>query len=254
MKRYKRGILSWKIPLPKVTKFNTAKAHSFPFQIGYQTLEFLQGTIFYVSFADIAAGAYVRIPGAMDNIEKYFLERLYNKESYDQAWEYLHKYQEIFEKTVFSNVLISFCSHWDWYIRRLSDFIKFARTYVNSPNLSKSEEDDLKRISNISFTNQIEILEKASGIIFEISREIRDQLKEMTLVRNLGLHNRWEVDEKYLLYSKTKCFEIGDLRLVKIDELNCWHGGLISLITETSKLIAIKYLDAPDYPLDNVCD
>jgi len=237
-----------KIPLPKVTNVGEPKAHPFPFQIGTQTLEFLQGTIFYVSFVDIAAGEFIRIPGAMEHMEARFLERLYNKETYDQAWEYLRKYQEIFVQTVYSNVLISFCSHWDWYIQRLSSFVEFARMYVSSPKLSKTEKKDFKRIGNIPFLFQIEILEKASGVMFSISQGIRDQLKEMTLVRNLGLHNRWEVDEKYLHLSDTKGLEIGDLRLIEIDELKCWHGGLISLITETAKCIAIRFVDAPDFP------
>jgi hypothetical protein len=224
------------------------KAHPFPFQIGVQTLEFLQGTIFYVSFADIATGEFVRTPGALEHVKALFLQRLYTEQTYDEAWDYLKKYQHIFKKATFSNVLISFCSHWDWYIRQLAAFVGFARNHVESPNLSKAETRDLARIGRISFVRQVESLEKAIGVPFEVSKEIQVQLKEMALVRNLGLHNRWEVDEKYLELTGTKGLALGDLRLVEVDELYDWHGGLMRLITETSKRIAVRYVNAPSYP------
>ncbi len=237
-----------RIPLPTVRTFTEAKAHPFPFQIGFQTLEFLQGTIFYVAFADMAAGEFVQTPEGMERIEAFFLQRLYTKQTLDEVWGYLKKYQEIFKKAAFSSVLISFCSHWDWYIRQLAAFVEFARTHVESPALSKGVTRDLTHIGQIPFVRQVEALEKAIGVPFEVFKEKRAQLKEMVLVRNLGLHNRWEVDEKYLQLSETKGFALGDLRLIEIDELYRWHGGLMGLIRETSKYIAVRYVNEPSYP------
>jgi hypothetical protein len=231
-----------KIPLPKYIETDTKRTHAFPFLIGSQTLEFLQGSIFYASFSDMAAGEYVRIPGAMARIETRFLEEISRKD-YDASWKCLEKYKMIFENMVFSNVLIMFCSHWDWYIRRLSDFIIFALNYAQNATIPK----DLSRIENLPILIQIETLEKACGLKFSISQDERSQLKEMTLVRNLGLHNRWEIDEKYLLNSDTKGFEIGDIRFVRINELRNWHQILISLISETSIRIAKLYYYVPEF-------
>lgn len=236
------------IKLPKVAKAVNAKAHPFPFQIGTQTLEFLQGTVFYVSFTDVATGEFVRIPGALDKMKAIFLERLHTEETYDEAWEQLEKYQEIFKKAAFSNVLISLCSHWDWYLRKLSKFVELGRAHVASPELSASETKELARLGYAPFLRQVELLEKASGCSFDVSEAIRGQLHEMTLVRNLGLHNRWEVDERYLQISKTGGLAVGDLRLIGVDELYAWHRSLIHLISETSKEIALGFIDAPDYP------
>jgi hypothetical protein len=86
-----------RIPFPTVTTFTEAKAHPFPFQIGFQTLEFLQGTIFYVAFADIAAGEFVRTLGGMERIEALFLQRLYTKQTLDEAWGYI---KEIITKSL----------------------------------------------------------------------------------------------------------------------------------------------------------
>jgi len=237
-----------RIPLPKVTKGIDAKAHPYPIQIGFQTLEFLQGTIFYVSFSDVAAGEFVRTPGAMDRMEAIFLEKLHTKKTYDEAWEYLKKYQEIFKKAAFSNVLISLCSHWDWYLRQLSKFVEFGSAHVGGPVLSKSEMKDLSRIGHAPFLTQVELLEKATGCSFGVSQTEREHMDEMTLVRNLGLHNRWEVDEKYLQTSLTKGLAVGELRLIEVGELHVWHKDLVHLLSQTSLEIAARFAAAPDYP------
>ena len=69
----------------------------------------------------------------------------------------------------------------------------------------------------------------------------------MTLVRNLGLHNRWEVDEKYLQFSSTKGLGVGDLRLVEVEELHHWHAALVRLILDLTSAVAIRYVDVPDF-------
>lgn len=237
-----------RIPLPPIHKGADAKAHPFPFQICFQTLEFLQGSILYVSFSDCATGEFIKLPGSMEKIEKLFVETLYSQESYDKAWEYLSKYQEIFQKSVFSNVLVSFCSHWDWYLRQLATFVTFSRKHITSPNLSKNEAKEFARIGHLPFLSQVELIQKSAGCTLELSQITKEQLQEMTLVRNLGLHNRWEVDEKYLLFSNREGLDVGDLRLVEVEELHRWHAALVRLILDLSSAVAIRYVNAPDFP------
>jgi len=212
-----------RIPLPIVKKGPGALAHPFPFQICFQTQEFLQSTLFHVCFMDCAVGEMVRLPEGMDRIEALLVDNFYSKESYKQCWEYLVKYQAIFEKSVFSNVLISLCSNWDWYLRQLSRFVQFGREYVESPELNKDEKSQFSRIGNLPILKQLVLLDKATGVETNLHPEMRAQLQEMTLVRNLGLHNRWEVDEKYLEYSATGSLTVGDLRLIELKELHIWH-------------------------------
>ncbi len=70
-----------------------AKAHPYPFQIGVQTLEFMQGSLFYASLVDIASGEYVRQPDGMTNLERIFMEKLDSTKAYDEAWGILGKYK-----------------------------------------------------------------------------------------------------------------------------------------------------------------
>lgn len=237
-----------KIPLLNMTQKDDAKAHIYPFQISLQTQEFLQAAIFYTAFIDIATSEYIRIEGKLEEIETIFTERLYTKESYDECWEFLQRYFDIFKKGAFQNVIVSLNSHWDWYIRNLSKFIEFARNHVESPKLSAKQRKEFSRIGNCSIAQQLGIIELAAGVELDLEEKDIEHFKEMSRVRNLGLHNRWEVDERYLELTGRKDIELGDIRFVEIDEINLWHGSLIKTLGETCRKIAIKYVGAPAYP------
>lgn|GEM_PF-1408141 len=237
-----------KIPLPSVSKTPGARAHSFPIQVSVQTQEFIQAVLFYAMFADIAAGRYVRLPNALNNIEQEVMKEGLDKKLWDNGWSYLQRYQPIFNNTIFQNVLILMRSHWDWYIRQIGEFVSFARNHVSSPALDKNQEKELARIGWKEITQQLTILEKSCGIKFNLSPAILSDINEMSLVRNLGMHNRWEVDDYYLNKTSSSKWELKDVRLTEIAELRSWSGSLSKLINETSLEIAIKYVHAPDFP------
>lgn len=237
-----------KIPLPSVSKTPGAKAHSFPIQVSVQTQEFIQAVLFYAMFADIAAGKYVQLPNALDNIEQELIKEGLEKKLWDNGWSYLQRYQPIFNNTIFQNVLILMRSHWDWYIRQMGEFVSFARNHVSSPALDRNQEKDLARIGWKEIAQQLTILEKSCGIKFNLSSAILSDINEMSLVRNLGMHNRWEVDDYYLNKTSSSKWDLKDVRLIDIAELRSWSGSLSKLINETSLEIAIKYVHSPDFP------
>jgi hypothetical protein len=231
-----------------VTKTTDAKAHTYPIQVGLQTQEFIQAVLFYAMFADTAAGAYVRLPNALSNIEKRLIEEGLAKREWERGWDYLQKYQAIFNNTIFQNVVILMRSHWDWYIRQIGEFINFARVHLADPPLEKKQQSDLNRIGWKEVRKQLVILEESCGIKFSLSPQILFDIDEMSLVRNLGLHNRWEVDDFYLRKTSSSIWELRDVRIIQIGELHAWAGSLSKLISETSLQIAIKYVCAPNYP------
>lgn len=242
------GAVQRKIPLPLVTKTTNAKAHPYPVQVSLQTQEFIHAVLFYAMFADSAAGAYVRLPNALNNIEEKLIEGGLEKREWERGWDYLQKYQAVFNNTIFQNVVILMRSHWDWYIRQIGEFINFARVHIAYPPLSKKQQTDLNRIGWSEITRQLVILEESCGIKFSLSPQILLDINEMSLVRNIGLHNRWEVDDFYLRKTSSSIWELKDVRIIEIGELKSWAGSLSKLIMETSLQIAIKNVGAPDYP------
>ena len=127
-------------------------------------------------------------------------------------------------------------------------FVTFSRKHIASPVLSNKETNEFLRIGHLPFLLQIDLVQKSTGCDLGISSINQEQLHEMTLLRNLGLHNRWEVDEKYMQLSKVGGLRIGDLRLVEVEELTRWHAALIRLILDITSAVAIRYVNAPDFP------
>lgn len=126
--------------------------------------------------------------------------------------------------------------------------MSFARNHVSSSALDRNQQKDLARIGWKEITQQLTILEESCGIKFNLSQAILSDINEMSLVRNLGMHNRWEVDHYYLNKTSLSNWNLKDVRLIDIAELRSWSGSLSKLINETSVEIAIKYVHAPDFP------
>jgi hypothetical protein len=239
-----------RIPLPKVIMQKDARAHPFPCQIALQTQELIQGTVFYYICADKAAGEFVHHPNGINMLKASVLKDGMQEQEWESGWKYLEKYKELFNRVVFRNALITIRSHWDWYANKLAEFIIFARQSTGAP-LMTEELTKLRNITNKEILEQISIMERVCELDFQVSEEAKQNVKEMSLVRNLVLHNRWEVDLKYLnKTSKQNQWQIGDVRTFDSKELILWHSSLIDLINKTWKPVAVKYVSTPKYPLE----
>lgn len=235
------------IPLPTVTVRPGAAAHAYPFQVGMQTLQFLQASILYVVLQDMASGAFVRQPGAIESLEKGMLASGGDQASIGLGWKFLGEYMDVFRDGVFQATLIVFNSHWDWYIGKIAAFILTSMKHVHIESLAKKEETDLRRVGYLGIIQQLDLLEKASATTFSLDQDDRERLREMSLVRNLGLHNRWEVDERYLALSKCKKYGKNHLRSVDHVELTEWHECLVRAVNETTTKIAQSFSAAPPF-------
>jgi hypothetical protein len=240
--------MSLRIPLPKVTKGPNCMAHPFPFQIGFQTLEFIQASIFFTSVIDYISAKYFEQNKSLEEIKYTMLGNGLSESDWEKSFNCLTNYKEVFKSWVFQNVLIQIKSHWDWYIRKLGEFILFANQHVSSPPLSSKNKNALEKIGFRKLEDQLKILEKASGVKFNISKDVLDVLKEMALVRNLGLHNRWEVDSFYIDRTNTLDWSIGEIREFDSIELGKWHECIMEVIYKTSAEISKKFIQVPDYP------
>lgn len=232
-----------------MTRKKDARAHPYPFQIGMQTLEFIQGAIMHTVFMDVACGQRIRLPNGMAEVERELVEKGLDPKDHDKTWGILIKYQDLFSKFAYQNVLISMRSHWDWYIDKLGAFTVFALSEIDSPNISQSMKNKLKRIGFSSISEQIEILEQCVSISFSFDSTTMGHVVEMALVRNLGIHNRWEVNKFYLERTQTAAdWQIGSIRDFGVQELERWHDSLTRMINATSIQIAEYYSRVSDYP------
>jgi hypothetical protein len=235
------------IPLPEISRGTNGTAHVFPIQIGMQTQGFIQGALFLAAFADIAAGEFVRLPDGVARVERLMKEQGLAEGVSDQGWQLVRQYKAVFEGTVFQSVLITLNSHWDWYVRRLCEFIRFGLSLEGTAALLDRDEKRLARADRLPLGEQLEVLELAIGSNLTVSANEREELTEMTLVRNLGLHNRWEIDAGYLRRTKRSGMQAGELRLMDLNELLGWHSLLLRLLRVSAFACATRFRGAPDF-------
>jgi hypothetical protein len=151
----------------------------------------------------------------------------------------------VFQNSVFQNVLVLVRSYWDWYVRQLSSFVAFARGHVSSRALGNKQQKLFDYVHRKEIEEQLSILEAASGVTFNIDTSTMVRVKGMSYVRNLGLHNRWEVDSFYLSRTLTAGWKVGEIRVVTIDELRMWVSSLTTLLDETSMPLRSNIVPQP---------
>lgn len=241
-----------RIPLPNATQTTSArKAHPFPVQIGFQTLELMQASIFHSMVMDEAAGQRVRQPDGVRGVDQALLNAGLEKALLDDGWKYLGKYKGLFERFVTQSVLIALRSQWDRYIRNLGSFILASKRSEEPEAVSSAVAKDLERIGFKDIPSQLASLEKCAGIKVEVSDYVGVAVYEMSLVRNLGLHNRWEVDAYYIENTRTQRWQRGEICVFDISELEEWHQALVRLVNVTWSPVAVRFKDAPDYNIES---
>ena len=238
-----------RVELPKVESKKDAQAHAFPVQIAFQALEFMQGAIFYHILTDTAASQRIRQPKALTQIEEALRVEGMSKTLWEEGWSYLEKYQDSFVKNVRQSVLITLRSHWDWYISHLGAFIQNNYAFIFNRDLSNAKSKELLKIGFKDIVRQLKILKNAVGLDITLSDRTLDLVQEMSLVRNLGLHNRWEVDQFYLDRTKTSGWALRDIRTFDISELEEWHSALVLLVSESYEPVAVRFHGAPEHTI-----
>jgi hypothetical protein len=219
--------------------------HLYPRKIALRAQRLIQGTIFYNVLADTTIGLYFNeVPDAVTKVKGLLIKAGLSEDNFELSWSCFEEYIIEFKNPIFHHAIYSIISHWDWYISNLGRFIYFAKKH-NSPDGKINQ--DLLKLNTKPFAKQIEIIERQTEIVFTIKGESLDLVEEMHLVRNLGLHNQWEVDSTYLKHTKLKNVPIGEKRLIDTAELERWNAAFLELILETSSRISSFYVNIPDY-------
>jgi hypothetical protein len=237
-----------RIPLPSYTRKPGSPVHPFPYQVSMRAIEFLQAATFYPAFLDAVAGLYRDSnKDMMEKLRQLFVAGGMSQDNWEISVDCLTKYMQYLPSPVMQAAVVEGLSHWDWYVGKLGKFIEFARQHGPKPIMSSAMERKLPSVSLHSFSDQINVLEEASGNAIKITDAFINDVNEMVLVRNLGVHCQWEVTAHYLKSTKTIGWSIGDVREVSPSELEVWRDALYSIISDTSRHFAQMYAKVPDF-------
>jgi hypothetical protein len=242
-----------RIPLPSLVRTPASTAHPFPLQIALRAQQLLQGATFYAAFVDVAVALYRDSrPDALDEIKLSFIHQGMSREAWDESFDCMTKYMEFLPSPVFQSALVEMVSHWDWYVGKLARFIEFARALGPRPHMRPADEKKLPNIGLESFSRQIVLLQAASGGALSFQATHLNQLKEMVRVRNLGVHNQWEITAYYVRTSGRHRSAVGDVRDIEIRELEGWRKILAGIINKSASYFASMYSVAPPFdPYDS---
>lgn len=237
-----------RIRLPSYQRKPESPVHPFPYQVSMRALELLQAATFYPAFMDCAFGLYRdSTSDVMNQLHQAFIAAGMSQADWEMNTDCLEKYIEFLPSPLMQSAVVAGLSQWDWYVGKLGRFIKFAREYGPKPTMKEAMEHNLPLIPLRPFSEQIQILNQASDNTLHISEYCIDDLREMILVRNLGVHCNWEVTAYYLKSTKTTGWSLGDTREVSIGELEVWRDALYSIINDTSRHFSVMYSKVPDF-------
>lgn len=235
-------------PTPYVETIKPGLAHSFPFMVGYQTLEILQTSLFFIIVQDVAAGYAFKLPNGVQSIQDEMAKIGYSNDLINEGWGLVEKYNTIVNNTTYQNNIVNSVAQWDWFIKMLGRFIKFGRSELG---LNKLDSDSEKHLSNLhkgTINQQLRTLNKALLNKIDYPSEKIEILNELFLIRNLGLHNRWACDEDYLIKSKhSSKWEKDQIRIIGIAELELMNKELRNLVRILTNAIAVEFKSVPEY-------
>ncbi len=233
-----------RIPLPPFHAEPGASGHPFPHQIACQAHEFIQAALFYAAFMDAAVGEMESRAGEFKAVEKRMGLSVGEAR---REWALVQKYRANFGSVVFQSVIITLCSHWDWYVRKLSGFMLTSAMSVGPASMNKETRETLKKPDRKTIRTQLDTICNVLGASLQLDNSDVDALDEMWRVRNLGLHNRWEVDRKYQARAGNRSPALGELRVVDISELSHWRAVLTKVIRLTANGCSKFFHGAPAY-------
>lgn len=222
--------------------YKDRKGHPYPLQIGLRLHERLQAAVFYVIFQDVAAGVQVRRPGGVDEVSKTLRDEGLSQDFEAEAWGYMAKHKEELQQIPYQNVVFQMFALWDWYSGKLHQFADAAlHELVEFPELNSKQRGDWRRFDRLSIEAQIDLFGRTTGIAPSLSKTSEASLRELRLVRNLGIHNLWKVDATYLSNSGTGPWELDEIRKLDSAELLQWQKSLQDVVRNLSVETAKRF-------------
>ncbi len=160
----------------------------------------------------------------------------------------MEKYGEFFDSYIRQHAVILMVSEWDWYLGHLRRFV--TRCWKMESLDGKTKRPSVKSVSGDSKIEKSirKLFVECEAEKWPFIPEEAAAWKELDLVRNLGIHGRWEVSKSYMKLSEFgKHFAPGDVRIPLPEEVAGWMDVVRNALTYTSIWAATRFADAPAY-------
>ena len=227
-------------PLPSKAEVNIPMGeHPYPHRLAQYVREMILAQYTYHRAKIAAMQALEKCPDGLKQLQielKVGLDGGLREDVFRDHWQFEQRFQGM--RRVWDNqaIVVLWSSAWDWFIRQLIEFVTKAE-------LARGREVKYQKIVYAPFKEQIAWLDRLCNSSIPGQQSL-DAVDEMICVRNLGLHNAWEVDRKYLHQHRGGSFQLGQIRAVKSDELLNWQRGILAVLDHYASAVAKRFSDA----------
>jgi hypothetical protein len=204
----------------------------------------------YLMIQDLAAHDYFAlVDNAYSIFENKIVDKLMSRETWELTWSCFEEYVTISKSPVFQYSLFAMSFNWDWFIKHLGLFIDLADFSLTN-SATEKERKIFSKLHQKPISEQLALVISKIPIV-TLEQENIENVVELFLVRDLGAHNGWSVDNKYLDKSKNNKFKLGEEREISIGDLSLWVTSLSSVINSISLATSKHYFEAPNTLMDN---
>jgi len=230
-------------PLPSTAEVSiSAGHHGYPHRLAQYVREMVLAQFTYQVVKRAALQTLVRHP---DGLEKLRMELNVDgdgglrEDVFRDHWQIERRFVKM--RPIWDNqdIILHWSSAWDWFIRRVAQFISKAQ-------LAKGIAVSHKKVLNMPFRQQISWLDRSCQSHITDERSL-GAVEEMIRVRHLGVHNAWQVDQKYLGEHPASSFRLGQIRVVEDRELSIWQAAMLEVIDRCASVVAERFSDAPSH-------
>jgi hypothetical protein len=214
--------------------------HPFPKNLEITIRKRIQGIFTYLVITDHAS--YLHFANNPDGYQQ-LIDRLksvgFSNGIDDESWNDFklilnEKPHPLNQQVVFN---IEFA--WDRFLNEIGRFIVVANKEIGITYSSKDERT-IKRFHLAPFKEIVDCLNRNMGPTLIHDQEI-DSVNELSLLRNLGVHNDWIIDEEYCTKTKNQNLIIGEIRDVTIEEVIPLYSDLLSSMSKIASLVSFQY-------------
>jgi hypothetical protein len=232
--------------IPMYIRASSGSVHPFPINLEMTTRRKVQGIFMYFTIVDNASHLFFKPdnPNALNLLIERLNQIGVSTKTFDSSWQDFVIYMESKPSTTVQQAIFNIEFAWDRFISEIKHFMIRGNEILNI-TLPDKEKRILKRLDKYSQREIIDYINKNIEVTNITEREIVS-ITELCLLRNLGVHKDWVIDNDYSKKTTTQYKKIGELRDVDFSEFQIYFSDWMNILGKISRPISEFYKDVHD--------
>jgi len=219
-----------------------SKAHPYPLNLDMTIRKKIQGVFTYFIITDQATYLHFsRGPNSYNEFDARIRSQGFTNGIDNESWQDFKLYIEAKPEPLAQQIIFNIEFSWDRYLNGIREFIQKGNKSLNI-NFSNDDNKIIKRMHLSPFPDVVSCIDRNIGFT-DISHKEIDSVTELSLLRNLGVHNDWIIDETYLQKTKETNVILGELRVFTASDIAPLYQDLLISMRKITSVISKFYKD-----------